>query len=259
MTTFSHDSSVFAGHPGAAPLLLTPSVAGLRYGHDTTLHVLVRIQAPDASASSGGKAAPPQAIALVLDRSGSMDGAPLAEARRCADSELSSLRPTDTAAIVTFDDRVWTLWPAVPVGDGRSQRDAIAGIRSGGQTNLHGGWEAGARALAAVPGQGIKRVMLLSDGAANAGITDSAVIAAHCRAAAARGVTTTTCGLGRGFNEALMIAMGQAGGGNHHYGERAEDLMGPWPGDAPNSRPASACGSCAIWRPAATGWPLIAC
>jgi Ca-activated chloride channel family protein len=91
--------------------------------------VLVRIQAPDAP--SGHTAVrPPQALALVIDRSGSMEGRPLAEARRCAEYVVGKLRPTDAVSLVQFDNRVQRLWPAVPLGDGAPLRAAIAGIHS---------------------------------------------------------------------------------------------------------------------------------
>jgi Ca-activated chloride channel family protein len=74
----------------------------------------------------------------------------------------------------------------------------------------------------------LKRVILLSDGQANEGLTDAAAIAAQCAEWAARGVTTSTYGLGNSFNEELMVAMARAGGGNHYYGDTAEDLMDPF-------------------------------
>jgi Ca-activated chloride channel family protein len=82
--------------------------------------------------------------------------------------------------------------------------------------------------LAEVPGAGLKRVILLSDGQANEGLTDPAAIAAQCAEQAALGITTSTYGLGHNFNEELMVAMGRAGGGNPYYGDTAEDLMEPF-------------------------------
>jgi Ca-activated chloride channel family protein len=99
---------------------------------------------------------------------------------------VGKLRPTDAVSLVQFDNRVQRLWPAVPLGDGAPLRAAIAGIHAGGNTNLHGGWKEGADALADVAGQGLKRVILLSDGQANEGLTDAAEIAAQCAAWAAR-------------------------------------------------------------------------
>jgi Ca-activated chloride channel family protein len=208
-------------------VVLTPRRAGLCAGQDNTVEVLVRIQAPDAPAGLGTER-PHQALALVIDRSGSMAGQPLEEAKRCAEFVLGRLRPGAVVARVQFDNRVQRLWPAAPLGDGVPQRAAIAGIEPGGNTNLHGGWKDGAEALADVAGQGLKRVILLSDGQANQGVTNASEIAAQCAAWAGRGVTTSTYGLGRHFNEELMVAMARAGAGNHYYGDTATDLMEPF-------------------------------
>ena len=206
---------------------LAPRRAGLSAGTDNTMEILVRVQAADAPGGDVADRAP-QAIALVIDRSGSMEGRPLAEARRCAEYVVGKLRPKDAVSLVQFDNRVQRLWPAVPLGDGAPLRAAIAAIHSGGNTHLHGGWREGAETLTDVAGTGLKRVILLSDGQANEGLTDAAAIAAQCAEWAARGMTTSTYGLGNSFNEALMVAMARAGGGNHYYGDTAEDLMDPF-------------------------------
>lgn len=211
----------------SSTVVLTPRRAGLCAGQDNTVEVLVRIQAPEAPAGHGAQR-PPQALALVIDRSGSMAGRPLEEAKRCAEYVLGKLRPTDAVALVKFDNRVQRLWPAAPLGDGAPQRAAIAGIHAGGNTNLHGGWKEGADALVDVAGQGLKRVILLSDGQANEGVTDPAEIAAQCAAWVSKGITTSTYGLGNSFNEELMVAMARAGAGNHYYGDTADDLMEPF-------------------------------
>jgi Ca-activated chloride channel family protein len=59
-------------------------------------------------------------------------------------------------------------------------------------------------------------------------VTDSARIGAQCAEWAARGITTSTYGLGRNFNEELMVSMARAGGGNPYYGDTADDLMEPF-------------------------------
>jgi Ca-activated chloride channel family protein len=211
----------------SSTVVLTPRRTGLCTGQDNTIDVLVRIQAPEAPAGHGAQR-PPQALALVIDRSGSMAGRPLEEAKRCAEYVLGKLRPTDAVALVKFDNRVQRLWPAVALGDGAPQRAAIAGIHAGGNTNLHGGWKEGADALVDVAGQGLKRVILLSDGQANEGVTDPAEIAAQSAAWVSKGITTSTYGLGNSFNEELMVAMARAGAGNHYYGDTADDLMEPF-------------------------------
>lgn len=204
-------------------ITLTPAVAGVS-PEGGTLDVLVRVVAPPGT-DRDARPRPPLHLALVLDRSGSMEGAPLEAAKRCADSVARRLRPDDRAALVVYDNRVRVPIPLRPADAPGIFADALASVRSGGSTDLHAGWDAGAGQLApAATPASLSRVVLLSDGCANQGLTDTDAIAARCRALADAGVGTTTIGLGRHFNEELMTAMARAGGGRSYYGERAEDL-----------------------------------
>jgi Ca-activated chloride channel family protein len=210
-------------------LILTPLKPALIQGMAQKLPVLVRVQAPDLDPKAK-KARKPYCLSLVIDRSGSMSGAPLLEAVRCAKHIVDRLEPTDIASLVVFDDRVRTLAPATVVGDRKALHLALSQIHSGGSTNLHGGWKAGMESL--VPeaaNSALARVILLSDGNANVGdIVDTETIATLCADAAAQGVTTSTYGLGREFNEELMVEMGRRGAGNHYYGDTAADLLEPF-------------------------------
>jgi len=187
------------------------------------LDLLVRVQAPDRPADLA-TAHLPKRLALVVDRSGSMNGQPLKEALRCVTHIARHLTPQDALALVVYDDKVDTLLPLQPMRSADALAKAVAGVQAGGMTDLHGGWLAGAQQLEGGTEQTVSRVILLSDGQANHGETDLSAIEAQCREWLGRSVSTTTVGLGRGFNEDLMIGMARAGGGQNYYGEKAADL-----------------------------------
>jgi Ca-activated chloride channel family protein len=208
-------------------MIITARRPALLAGHDNELDVLVRIQAPDAPAELPKRN--PLHLSLVIDRSGSMSGQPLDEAKRCAEFVLDGLQPTDRLSVVAYDDHVHTLVPTTPLDDKESVRRAIRAIDSGGSTDLHGGWFRGAETLAPHATDGsTSRVILLSDGCANHGLVEHDPIYAQCADFARAGVTTSTYGLGRSFNEELMIGMAKHGHGSSYYGQTADDLMDPF-------------------------------
>ena len=208
-----------------AKIIVTPLKSAILEGHKNKLHVLIRMQAPDLP-DSANKERQPYGIAFVIDCSGSMSGEPLNEAIRCVDFMVDRLVEADSASLVTFDNEVRLDQPLHVLSNKQKFKTILASIRSGGTTNLHGGWCEGAdefvrKELMA----SIKRVILLSDGCANEGVVDPIQIAKQAESFASRGITTSTYGLGKGFNEELMVELARAGQGNHYYAEKAEDLL----------------------------------
>lgn len=203
-------------------IVLSPqkSAVSAAGGH---LDVLVRVQAPDLPENPIANHTPKR-LSVVVDRSGSMDGEPLHEALRCVMHIAKHLTPKDQMSLVVYDEDVDVLVPLKPMAAVSEIEQAVEKVISGGMTNLFGGWKAGAEQLEGGNNQAISRVLLLSDGQANRGETAIDRIEKHCKAWADKGVSTTTIGLGRGFNEDLMLAMARAGGGQQYYGQTAEDL-----------------------------------
>lgn len=213
------------GQPMSTMNILLSSRTSAIPATEATLDLLIRLQAPAQPKGKAKASRPlPKRLALVVDRSGSMDGQPLHEALRCVDHIATHLGVEDQVAVVTYDDQVDLLWPLQSSRNIEPLRAHLHRVTSGGSTDLHAGWQAGARQLEAGTSDSISRVLLLSDGQANHGETDPATIAAQCAEWNSKGVSTTTVGLGRGFNEELMIAMARAGGGRQYYGQTAEDL-----------------------------------
>ncbi len=210
-------------------VLITPLKPALIQGMGQKLPVLIRVQAPDPDPTKKVERKPYH-LSLVIDRSGSMSGEPLIEAVRCAKYIVDQLDPTDMASLVVFDNNIRTLAETSAVGDRKHLYRALAQVRPGGNTNLHGGWKAGMESLLPKATEAaLARVILLSDGNANEGeTTEPVAIANYCAEAASKGVTTSTYGLGRDFNEQLMVEMGKRGAGNHYYGDTAADLFEPF-------------------------------
>jgi Ca-activated chloride channel family protein len=177
---------------------------------------MLELSAPAAPTTTQRR---PLALALVIDRSGSMAGAKLDVARRCAAFLIERLGADDRLAIVSFDEHVTLEAPLREVGvDRHALRSAALAIHPGGQTNLSGGWLKGVEALSPLDdGSHTRRVLLLTDGMANVGITDDAQLAKMARGSAGDGIGTTTIGFGDGFSEDLLAAMADAGGGGAHF------------------------------------------
>ena len=169
---------------------------------------------------------PPVNLAIVIDRSGSMEGDKIARAREAALEALGRLAPDDVLSVVTYDTDVQTIVPAQCVGNGRSIAAAIRGIRVGGSTALFAGVSQGASEVRKhiEDRRYIHRVILLSDGLANVGPQTPEELGRLGAALVKEGISVTTVGLGLGFNEDLMTRLAQRSDGNTYFVESSDDL-----------------------------------
>jgi Ca-activated chloride channel homolog len=184
-------------------------------------------------AARGGQAAgrepPPLNLALAIDVSGSMAGEKLEAARRTAAAVAEALGPRDRLTLVAFDSQAELLLAARPM-DAAGRRAAAAAIRrlvDRGGTNLFEGWLRAAEQVAAAMEADPKashRLMLLSDGQANEGVTGRSELARHAGELLARGIITSTVGIGDGYDEQLLGAMAEAGGGRLHDAAHAPEI-----------------------------------
>jgi len=206
----------------------TPEKNGILLNQENTFDVLLKISS-EVEDSLKETERLPLNLSLVIDRSGSMNGEPLEEAKKCASMLVDRMSKKDRLSVVTYESHAEVLVTSQPVSHKSRLKSQIRGITTGGMTALYDGWSLGAEEVAKNSNDNfISRVLLLSDGQANRGLTDDDVIASHCRKMAEAGVTTSTYGLSEHFNENLMAGMASAGQGQAHYGQTAEDLMDPF-------------------------------
>jgi len=169
----------------------------------------------------------PLNLALILDRSGSMQGDKLRYVQQAACHVLDMLDERDRIAVVAYDDQVTLIAPSQLISaDTRGElKRKINDLRPGGWTDLSGGWMEGCRQVAErLTSEGIHRALLLTDGLANRGITDIEELTHHARELRRRGVATSTFGVGLDFNESLLEALAEQGGGHFYYIERPEHI-----------------------------------
>jgi len=199
-------------------------------GGNAVVYVVLRFEGVGADQGTDARR-PPLNLALVLDRSGSMsDAGKIDYLKRAAKLAVDRLGEDDTLSIVEYDDQITLMQPARRVGNTSEIKSLIDALEPRGSTNLTGGMMRGVEeAHAALQGPAnrpgtITRVVLMSDGLANTGITDPAEIARLVRGAKGDGVRVSAIGLGRDFDENLMQAIAENGGGRYYYVEQPTQI-----------------------------------
>lgn len=192
-------------------------------------HLLIDLEAP-AVERPDDAARSPLNVSVVIDASGSMQGEPLEAAKRAAVGIIEALSARDRVTVVSFADDIVTHAAGLPA-DTRGRRAAIAAVRALGTrgcTDLCGGWQRGcelAAELAPTLVSPSSRVILLSDGHANRGITDPAALEAMADQWRERGVYTSTVGIGEGYSAEQLQALASRGGGRMHHAARPEEII----------------------------------
>lgn len=159
-------------------------------------------------------------LVIVLDRSGSMQGQKISDARQAVMGLIDRLTDKDRLSLVTYSNSVNTIFPLVPMDDShrRLVKAAVQRIYSGGGTNLGGGLQRGIQTLMQTPTQGRQRkVILISDGLANHGITDPRALGNMVSAAVEHNFAVSTVGVGYDFNEMLMTTIADHGAGSYYF------------------------------------------
>jgi len=170
----------------------------------------------------------PLNIALVVDASGSMSGDRIECAKQAARELLNCLQDGDLLTLVSFDSTVTLHLPGIPL-NAKTRQDAARAIdrmHAGSMTNLSGGWMQGAESLleASEPGR-TNRVILLTDGHANEGITDPQELAVLASDYREKGIYTSAVGIGDGYSPDQIEAIANHGGGTVHDAEFPHEIV----------------------------------
>lgn len=165
-------------------------------------------------------------LAVVLDRSGSMaDEGKIEYAKKAVRSLMDQLQEGDYFSFVIYDDIVQVLRQSQRVRERRELVDLLDEVYPRGATNLGGGLIAGLEQVERHRDREfLNRVILLSDGLANRGITDPYELRRITQGYRAKSISVTTMGVGLDYNENLMTGLSRSGGGNYYFIESPNSL-----------------------------------
>ncbi len=215
---------------------------------DDEVTVMIELVAPTPVSDAPR---PSAAVQVVLDRSGSMGGERLEAAKQALVRLVDRLDSGDRFGVVAFDDEVRVVVPAGDLQDKHAARLNIADVHTGGMTNLSGGLLRGLQEARRVAGDGGSTLLLLSDGHANAGEIDPAKLASVAASARDHGITTSTVGIGMGYDEVLLSDLARGGQGNHVFAEHGDGAAAAVAGEIEGLLSKTVQAASLIIRPAA--------
>ena len=201
-----------------------PENTTILHESDGMSNIRIQVMAPEGLFSEDR---PPLNLCLVLDKSGSMaDSGKMGYLIQAAHMLVDRMGPRDILSIVAYDDGVRVPVTARRVRDRQLFHRAIDQLYPGGRTHLSGGLEEGFRQVRKNLKRGyVSRVILLSDGLANVGVTDNGQLRRRASLMYEDGVSVSTFGMGLDFDEDLLTSIACGAGGTYYYISRPGDIL----------------------------------
>jgi len=189
----------------------------------TSLFVYFELQAPKFE---GAQKRIPLNISLVIDHSGSMGGDKLDYAKKAVDFVINNLTEDDYLSIIQYDNLVEVVSPSGKVVHKDKLHNLVKQIVARGMTNLSGGMLEGYKQVESTKIENyVHRVLLLSDGLANEGVTEPEQLQKLAQQRfREQGIALSTFGVGADFNELLMTNLSEFGGGNYYFIEKPDEI-----------------------------------
>lgn len=207
-----------AGGNGAVALTAELDRGAVLRGSDGLVRVELVLRGGQGAAPTAVRV--PTDLVVVLDRSGSMAGEPIATALAVLRELIAGLADGDRFALVSYASDARVDIPLESASGTARERwsQQIAALAADGGTHMSGGLDLGHAVLAEADRPGAAaRLIVLSDGHANEG--DYSLEGLRARAGRARDgeYVLSAVGIGSGFDETVMSALADAGSGNFHY------------------------------------------
>lgn len=164
--------------------------------------------------------------AIVIDKSGSMSGQKIWQAKNAAVLALDLMNNEDIVSVVVYDTEVNVILPATKLTNKKGIINKIQQINAGGSTAIYGGVRKGEDEIKKfISDNKVNRVVLLSDGLANVGPSYPEDFAELGSVLIKDGISVTTIGLGLDYNEDLLHKLADKSNGNHYFVQEPADLV----------------------------------
>ncbi len=174
----------------------------------------------------------PVNLAVVIDRSGSMQGDKIRKAKEAAVMAVGRLNSADIVSFIAYSSGAEVLVPATKLIDKQAVCNRINSLSAVGSTALFAGVSKGAAEIRKfLEEDRVNRIILISDGIANVGPSSPFELGQLGASLVKEGIAVTTIGLGGGYNEDLMSMLAEKSDGNHYFAENAVDLARVFTGE----------------------------